>query len=92
MRQGFSGITREKLSELFPVILVQHDPSWKELYETEADFLRSVFGGKITRISHIGSTAVPGLVAKPTIDILLEILDDTNLSATTERMRDEGWR
>ena len=91
MRQDFSGITKEKLSELFPVILVQHDPSWKHLYEAEANFLRSIFGDKIARISHIGSTAVPGLSAKPTIDILLEIRKDTDLSSITERMRDEGY-
>lgn len=91
MRQDFSGITKEKLSELFPVILVQHDPSWKHLYEAEANFLRSIFGDKIARISHIGSTAVPGLSAKPTIDILLEVRKDTDLSSITERLRDEGY-
>ncbi|HEY8349060.1 MAG TPA: GrpB family protein [Clostridia bacterium] len=91
MRQDFTGVTKERLSELFPVKLEKHDPAWKDHYAAEADFLRSVFGDKIVRINHIGSTSVPGLVAKPTIDILLEIREDTDLSAITERMRDEGY-
>lgn len=43
------------------------------------------------RISHIGSSSVPGLLAKPTVDILLEVSGDTDLAAVTERMKDEGY-
>ena len=43
------------------------------------------------RINHIGSTAVPGLLAKPTIDILLEVTEDCDLRPITERMLDEGY-
>ena len=91
MRQDFSGVPKEKLSEMFPVKLEHHDPAWKDCYLAEADFLQSVFGDTIVRINHIGSTSVPGLIAKPTVDILLEICEDTDLSAVTERMRDEGY-
>ncbi|HOL92184.1 MAG TPA: hypothetical protein PK767_08300 [Clostridiales bacterium] len=44
MRQDFTGVTKEELSELFPVKLEKHDPAWKDHYAAEADFLRSVFG------------------------------------------------
>ena len=91
MRQDFSGVPKEKLSEMFPVKLEHHDPAWKDCYLAEADFLQSVFGDTIVRINHIGSTSVPGLIAKPTVDILLEICEDTDLSAVTERMRDDGY-
>lgn len=76
---------------MFPVKLEHHGPAWKDCYLAEADFLQSVFGDTIVRINHIGSTSVPGLIAKPTVDILLEICEDTDLSAVTERMRDDGY-
>jgi GrpB-like predicted nucleotidyltransferase (UPF0157 family) len=91
MKQDFSNITEEKLAELFPIILEQNNPDWKSLFLEECRFLQSVFGDNVKRISHIGSTAVPGLVAKPTIDILLEIARDTDLSGITKRMEDEGY-
>ncbi|MBP7175332.1 MAG: GrpB family protein [Thermoclostridium sp.] len=70
MRQDFSNISQEKLSELFPVILEPHNPEWIRYFFIERDFLQAVFNDKIIRISHIGSSSVPGLISKPTIDIL----------------------
>lgn len=91
MRQDFSNVSKEKLSELFPVILQPHNPEWIRYYLVEKDFLQSIFVGKILRINHIGSSSVPGLIAKPVIDILLEISQDIDLPAITEKMRDEGY-
>ncbi len=53
--------------------------------------MKSAFKDSILRISHIGSTSVPELIAKPTIDILLEISQDADLSIITERLKDEGY-
>lgn len=65
---------RERLGKLFPIEIVKYDPVWPRLYEEEAKFLRERFGPEaIVRIEHYGSTAVPGLAAKPVIDILVEI-------------------
>ncbi|HET6456864.1 MAG TPA: GrpB family protein [Armatimonadota bacterium] len=65
---------RERLGKLFPIEIVPYDPNWPQLYEEEARFLRERFGPElIVRIEHYGSTAVPGLAAKPVIDILVEI-------------------
>lgn len=91
MRQDFSKVTAARLSELFPILHEEHNPLWKTHYLEEKAFLKSVFGGNLVRISHIGSSSVPGLLAKPTVDILLEIRRDTNLNAVTERMKDEGY-
>lgn len=91
MRQDFSNVTAEKLAELFPVLLAEHNPAWKDYYEQERDFLQTVFGGKLIRISHIGSSSVPGLLAKPTVDILLEVAGDTELEAITVQLMDEGY-
>ena len=80
MRHDFSDVTSEneaeRLGKLFPIILADHNPEYNEYYEQEKAFLQSVFGDIIIRINHIGSTAVPNLLAKPTIDILLEIKDE----------------
>lgn len=91
VRQDFSGVTAKRLAELFPVLLEEHNPAWKAHYEEEKEFLASVFSGKLVRISHIGSSSVPGLLAKPTVDILLEAAGDADLDAVTERLQDEGY-
>ncbi|WP_026476146.1 GrpB family protein [Alkaliphilus transvaalensis] len=91
MRQDFSNVSNKKLSELFPVLLEPHNSAWIDYYFVERDFLQSVFGDTILRINHIGSSSVPGLIAKPTIDILVEIPHDIDLSAITEKMKDEGY-
>ncbi len=91
MREDFSNVSEERLSELFPVILEPYNPEWPVFYSSEKELLESVFGEKILRISHIGSTSVPGLIAKPTIDILLELSEGIDLSDITEIMRDKSY-
>jgi GrpB-like predicted nucleotidyltransferase (UPF0157 family) len=63
------------------VILVPYDPEWPRRFAREAAVLHAVFDGTDAIIEHIGSTAVPGLGAKPVIDIMVG-LDDL---ATAER-------
>lgn len=91
MRQDFSNVSEKRLSELFPIILEPHNPEWIRYYLVEREFLKSIFGDKIIRINHIGSSFVPGLIAKPTIDILLEVSESIDLSSITEKMRDKGY-
>lgn len=91
MRQDFSQVNPEQLAQLFPVMLTQHDPLWTAYYLEEKAYLASIFGNTLLRISHIGSTAVAGLMAKPTVDILLEISPDTDLAAITETLKDAGY-
>ena len=66
-------MTLEELWQLFPVIISEHDPAWADFYRAEKYLLTERFGDLLVRISHIGSTAVKGLAAKPTVDILLEV-------------------
>jgi GrpB-like predicted nucleotidyltransferase (UPF0157 family) len=61
--------------------LVDHDPTWAELFESERAKLTGVFDGRVVGIEHIGSTAVPELCAKPIVDVLvglreLELTDE----------------
>lgn len=56
------------------VELLPHDPSWPAMYEAEAERLHAAIpDGLVLRIEHFGSTAVPGLLAKPVIDILVVV-------------------
>lgn len=53
------------------VIIVPYDPQWPEQYEVERQRIVRALGDKIVGIEHFGSTAIPGLMAKPVIDILV---------------------
>jgi GrpB-like predicted nucleotidyltransferase (UPF0157 family) len=56
------------------VVIVEYDPKWPELFEQEATRLRNLLGDKLAlRVEHVGSTAIPGMPAKPVIDMLVEI-------------------
>ena len=81
----------EELWQLFPIILIPYDTSWPEAYRSESLRLREAVGSDIVRISHIGSTSVPGLTAKPTIDILLEIQQETDLIRLIPTIEAEGY-
>jgi GrpB-like predicted nucleotidyltransferase (UPF0157 family) len=53
--------------------IVEHDPRWPAMFEEEAERIRAALGDIAVRIEHVGSTAVPGLAAKPTIDIQVSV-------------------
>lgn len=53
--------------------IISYDPNWIEIYNTEAQKLKEVFGDSLLGIEHIGSTSVPGLASKPIIDIAVLI-------------------
>jgi GrpB-like predicted nucleotidyltransferase (UPF0157 family) len=74
MNKHLEDMTNEALGKLFPVFIAEPDPDWGRLFLEEASRIREILWDQNTvRIGHIGSTAVPGLKAKPTIDILLEV-------------------
>jgi GrpB-like predicted nucleotidyltransferase (UPF0157 family) len=56
-----------------PIEVVTYDPDWPRWFEAEQDRLIRVLGSRAVSIDHIGSTAVPGLAAKPVIDILATV-------------------
>jgi GrpB-like predicted nucleotidyltransferase (UPF0157 family) len=53
-----------------PIVIVDYDPRWPTLYEEERAHILEAIGGWLAGIQHVGSTAVPGLAAKPIIDIM----------------------
>lgn len=57
-----------------PVELSEHDPEWFSKFEIEKEFLLGVIGGWLHgSVEHVGSTSVPGLIAKPVIDIMFGV-------------------
>lgn len=55
------------------IVIASYDPAWPALFEAEAARIRESFGLHAKRIEHVGSTAVPGLAAKPVIDIQVSV-------------------
>jgi GrpB-like predicted nucleotidyltransferase (UPF0157 family) len=55
------------------VRLVSYDPEWQQLFEVEKNALESVLGDSLIAVEHIGSTAVPGIKAKPILDLMVAI-------------------
>ena len=86
-----SEMTLEELWQLFPIILKDYSPEYKNWYEIEKKELIHNFNDAIVRINHIGSTSVEGLIAKPTVDILMEIKNDSNIDKVKEKLLSMGW-
>lgn len=84
-------MTLEELWQLFPIILKDYNPEYKEWYEIEKERLLQNFNDVILRINHIGSTSVEGLISKPTVDILMEIRNDSNIDRVKEKLASMGW-
>lgn len=57
------------------ICVVSHDELWPDLFAAESAALAAAFGGRAAEIHHVGSTSIPGLPAKPIIDILV-VVDD----------------
>ena len=64
-----------------PVVLADYDPAWPQLFERELARIRLALGERALQIEHVGSTAVPGLAAKPIIDINLVVEDSADEDA-----------
>lgn len=75
----------------FAVEVVAYDPAWPEAFEREADLLQDILGDNAVRIFHIGSTSVPGLRAKPILDILPVVASLERLDASAERLAALGY-
>jgi GrpB-like predicted nucleotidyltransferase (UPF0157 family) len=69
----------------------EYDPEWPARYEREAARVRSVLGDRVVRLEHAGSTSVPGLPAKPIIDMVLEVPDSADEPAYVPDMEAAGF-
>lgn len=71
--------------------VVAHDPQWSEQFEQEAEELTAIFGQEIVAVHHIGSTAIPGILAKPIIDVLVEVQDIERIDTFNQEMIERGY-
>jgi GrpB-like predicted nucleotidyltransferase (UPF0157 family) len=75
-----------------PVTIVDYDPAWPGLYEREQTRIVAILGERVVRIDHTGSTSVPGLAAKPVIDITLVVPDSSDEPAYVPDLEEAGYR
>src|SRR2546422_6724524 len=83
-----------------PIQIVDYDPEWPRLFKREAERIQSALGDRVLLIEHVGSTSVPGLAAKPRIDVLLVVADSADeptyvppleAAAYVLRIREPNW-
>ncbi len=74
-----------------PVLLADYDPGWTADFEREAIRIRRALGDLVRLLEHVGSTSVPGLPAKPIIDIVLAVPDSTDENAYVPPMEAAGY-
>lgn len=75
-----------------PITLVEYDPAWPDLFAREEARIRSILGERVVRLEHTGSTSVPGLAAKPIIDITMTVADVTDEDAFAPDLIAGGYR
>ncbi len=73
------------------LILVDHTPTWATRFAGERVRIQEALGDVARRVEHVGSTAVPGLAAKPTVDILVAVDDPDNEGGYLDAMEGTGY-
>ena len=84
-------INLEDKEKLWNVVVVPYNPQWTELYRKEATLLSRIFGEMMVEIHHFGSTAIPGIYAKPAIDILPVVRDIQRVDSYNQQMAALGY-
>lgn len=72
--------------------VIEFDPNWKNAFEKEVEIIRPIFSDRALQIEHVGSTSVPGLAGKPTIDILLIVNNISEADELTPKMEVIGYQ
>jgi GrpB-like predicted nucleotidyltransferase (UPF0157 family) len=98
--KGLTPLTEEQIraytiGELKPlsgrILIVDYDPRWREMFAREAERIRVALGSGVLRLEHVGSTSVPGLAAKPVIDVLLVVTDSRDEDAYVPALEAAGY-
>jgi GrpB-like predicted nucleotidyltransferase (UPF0157 family) len=74
-----------------PVVLADYDPEWPALYDRERERVANALGAGALLIEHVGSTSVPGLAAKPIIDIVLVVADSSQEDTYVPALEAAGY-
>src|SRR6516165_12119721 len=74
-----------------PITLADYDLDWPAHFAREAARIRATLGGRAVQVEHVGSTSVPGLAAKPIVDILLAVPDSADEQAYVPALEAVGY-
>jgi GrpB-like predicted nucleotidyltransferase (UPF0157 family) len=74
-----------------PIRLIQYSAEWPALFIREAERVRAALGDRVLMLEHVGSTSVPGLAAKPIIDMILAVADSADEPAYVPAMESAGY-
>ena len=86
-RQVLVGAPPEKVD----VVLVDYDPTWLQRFERERQRIERALAGRARSVEHIGSTSVPGLAAKPIIDICVAVADSSDEASYVPDLEGAGY-
>src|ERR1035438_4330641 len=88
-------IRAHTIGELKPldgqIPLADYDPQWPALFRRERDRIQAALGDRALQIEHTGSTSIPGLIAKPIIDITLAVADSRDEAAYVSALEAAGY-
>jgi GrpB-like predicted nucleotidyltransferase (UPF0157 family) len=73
------------------ILVVDYDEQWPDLFRSKADAIHAAMGLRALQVEHIGSTSVPGLPAKPVIDILLVVADSRDEGSYMAALESAGY-
>jgi GrpB-like predicted nucleotidyltransferase (UPF0157 family) len=89
-------ILASAVGELVPhaatIELTDYDPSWPGLFRREDERIRAILGDRVLLLEHVGSTSVPGLAAKPLIDMTMVVADSSDENAYVPALEAGGYR
>jgi GrpB-like predicted nucleotidyltransferase (UPF0157 family) len=74
-----------------PISLAESDPAWPALFEREAARIRTALGERALLLDHVGSTSVPGLAAKPIIDVVVAVADSSAEASYAPDLKSAGY-
>ncbi len=83
------GLSQKQLSG--KVVLVDYDPTWPHLFVRESERINSALGRNALSVEHVGSTSVPGLAAKPIIDMVLVVANSADESSDAPALEKAGY-
>jgi len=90
--KSLNNMTIGELGKLFPIIITDYSDKWHDLYTAEAKLITdSLLQTDVVKIDHIGSTAIPGLKAKPTIDILIQVTEQIEIQKLKDTFKSLGY-
>jgi GrpB-like predicted nucleotidyltransferase (UPF0157 family) len=81
----------ESKAEMDDVVIVDYNSRWPSYFAEEAERIRQVFGTSLVALEHIGSTSVPGLAAKPIVDIQVIVQSVADAQSAAPALSALGW-